>query len=170
MEKNKILNFVSITPIVPNTFAIKKRFVISNENKDHIAAYFSGIFADLFLNYYGSTKSQIEGGTLHCHKLLKTLCDGPIIATLGGEEKVEITLGEIFFLMEKQKNGEDGILLNDGSGNIFYVRDKNGELRAVVVRWDDDDGVWFINAYSIEHPTGWSYGSHVFYKKLKKEV
>ena len=58
--------------------------------------------------------------------------DGPILAELGGEAKAETTLTEVYSLMEAQKNGENGPLLTNGYANIFYVRDVNGALRAVV--------------------------------------
>jgi hypothetical protein len=86
--------------------------------------------------------------------------DGPIINELGGEAKAETTLSEMFSLMEKQKNGESGVLLNNGYANIFYIRDQNGVLRAVGVDWDD--GGWYVGAYSVEDPGGWRVGRQVF--------
>jgi len=58
----------------------------------------------------------------------------------------------MFSPMEKQKNGEDGVLLNNGYANIFYIRDQNGVLRAVRVYWDD--GSWRVYAHGVTNPYG----------------
>jgi hypothetical protein len=86
--------------------------------------------------------------------------DGPIIAELGGEEKSETTLSEMFSLMEKQGKGEDGVLLNNGYANIFYIRDLAGVLRAVGVRWGG--GGWGVGADSVGGPDRWDGGYRVF--------
>ena len=59
--------------------------------------------------------------------------------------------------MERQSNGD---LLTNGYANIFYVRDVNGELRAVFVGWG---GVgWSVRAYSVGDPDAWRGGDRVF--------
>ena len=40
--------------------------------------------------------------------------------------------------MERQPNGEQGVLLTNRWANIFYVCDANGDLRAVDVYWGVD--------------------------------
>jgi hypothetical protein len=62
--------------------------------------------------------------------------------------------------MEKQKNGEDGVILNNGYANIFYVKDESGVLRAVNVRWNDYG--WSVDASSVEDPGRWRDGVQVF--------
>ena len=63
--------------------------------------------------------------------------------------------------MEKQGNkGEDGILLNNGYANIFYIKDQNGVLRPVGVYWCDDG--WLVSAYSVGRPSRWDAGGRVF--------
>ena len=106
-------------------------------------------FKDWFLLGYGKTEDPISEQALSYYKLLVSSFDGPIITELGGEEKSETTLTEMFSLMEKQGKGEDGVLLNNGHANIFYIRDSPGVLRAVFVRWDLKDGGWGITAWSI---------------------
>lgn len=67
------------------------------------------------------------------------MVDEPFMTEWGGElesAKVETTLGQMFFLLEKQGKGEPGaLLLNTGYLNIFYIRDTNGVLRTVGVSW-----------------------------------
>ena len=77
------------------------------------------------------------GSTLGYHTLTKRMFDKDIIAELGGEANVEVTLAEVWWLMEQQKNGGSGALLNNGDANIFYVRDCDRVLRALHVYWPD---------------------------------
>jgi hypothetical protein len=66
----------------------------------------------------------------------------------------------MFSLMEKQGKGEEGVLLNSGYANIFYINDYAGVLRAVRVSWDGDG--WGVYASSVEDPHGWFDGYQVF--------
>ena len=89
--------------------------------------------------------------------------EAAIIPELGGETKVETTLSEMFSLIRKQPDGEEGVLLNNGWANILYIRDQNGVLRAVGVRWGD--GGWGVDAGSVEDSGGWDAGHQVFSRK-----
>lgn len=110
--------------------------------------------------FFGKKIEPISKSELRHHKLRRGSADGPIIAELGGKEKAETTLREMFVLMEMQANGEDGALLTDGYANIFYIRDINGVLRAVDCHWSD--GGWSLYASSVGRPIGWSTGGQVF--------
>jgi hypothetical protein len=158
-----ILELVSTIVVSATTsrFVAKEKVVV--DTKRNAPVKISAVW-DNFTIWFLSGDSKIEDPvseqTLRYHKLRKSSVDGPIITELGGEEKSETTLTEMFSLMEKQKNGEDGVLLNNGYANIFYVRDQNGVLRAVNVRWDD--GGWGVSARSVEYPGRWYVGRRVF--------
>lgn len=158
-----ILKLVSTVVVSATTskFVAKEKFVVNT--KRNAPVKISAVW-DNFTSWFLSGDSKIEDPiseqTLRYNKLRKSSVDGPIITELGGEEKSETTLAEMFSLMEKQKNGEDGVLLNKGYANIFYIRDQNSVLRAVHVRWCD--GGWFVLADSVEDPNGWSVGCQVF--------
>lgn len=107
----------------------------------------------------GAQHSAVET-VLRYQALSRYSFDGPIITELGGEAKGETVLAEIFVLMAKQSNGEEGALLNSGYANIFYVRDVNLVLRAVSVNWNG--GGWFVCAGSVKCPYGWLAGCRVF--------
>jgi len=62
--------------------------------------------------------------------------------------------------MEKQATGEEGVLLNNGWANLFYVKDQSGVLRTVRVSWGGDG--WRVNADSVENPDRWGGGRRVF--------
>ena len=68
--------------------------------------------------------------------------------------------------MEKQANGGNGELLNDGWANIFYIRDSAGVLWAVHVNWYDDG--WGVNASSVSGPRAWYAGDQVFARNSLK--
>lgn len=160
---------VSILELVPTTtvtataeqFIAKEGFVLDTSCKAKVKiSYLGDNFKDWFLKDGGKVEEPIAQQTLRYHKLREASRDGPIIAELGGEAKAETTLTEMFSLMEKQKNGEAGALLNNGYANIFYIKDSTGALRAVHVRWFGDG--WLVGADSIGFPNGWDGGSRVF--------
>jgi hypothetical protein len=143
-----------------DTFVAKNRFVVNTKHNAQVLI--SGLgdnFTEWFLLGVGKTEDPITEQALRYLKLRKFSLDGPIIEELGGEAKAETTLSEMFSLMEKQKLGEDGVLLNNGYANIFYIKDQNGVLRAVSVYWHDDG--WYVDATSFEDPDGWSDGIQV---------
>ena len=158
-----ILGLVStiVVPATTGKFVAKDKFVVNTKRNAPVKiSVVWDNFTELFLSGSGKTEDPITEQTLRYHKLRKSSVDGPIIAELGGAEKSETTLSEMFSLMEKQKNGEDGVLLNNGYANIFYIKDQNGVLRAVYVCWGDDG--WYVVARSVEGPSGWGGGYQVF--------
>ena len=101
--------------------------------------------------------------TLCWSKLRRDALDETILAELGGENKAETTLTELYTLMEQQKDGRPGTLLVDGTWNVFYIRDLQGVLRAVFVYWYD--GGWSVGADSVGDPDGWCAGYRVFSRR-----
>ncbi len=97
--------------------------------------------------------------SLRYAKLTASTVDAPIRAVIGSEFE-ETTLAQIYTLIERQKNGEKGVFLNNGYANIFYVKDVNGVLRAVDVRWSVSG--WHVDAYSVTDPNEWFDGYQVF--------
>ena len=149
--------------VVPATtkFIAREKFVVNTKHSARVKISFIGNnFAEWFLNGDGKVEEPRSETKLHYHKLLEYSVDGPIIQELGGEEKAETALSETFFLMERQKHGDAGVLLNNGYSNIFYVRDQADVLRAVDVFWGG--GGWDVDALSVLDQYGWLGGSRVF--------
>ena len=161
--KPSILELVSTIVVSATTAKLvaKEKFVINTKRNAPVKiSYLGDNFKAWFLNGDGKTEDPISEQTLRYHKLRQSSVDGPIIAELGGEAKAETTLSEMFSLMEKQKHGEDGVLLNNGWANIFYIKDSAGVLRAVYVHWYV--GGWGVIADSVEGSGRWLGGYQVF--------
>lgn len=142
-------------------FVAKEKFVVNTKRNALVKiSYLGDNMKAWFLNGDGKNEDPISEQTLRYHKLRQSSMDGPIIAELGGAGKSETTLSEMFSLMEKQKHGGDGVLLNNGWANIFYIKDCAGVLRSVRVYWF---GVgWSVSARSVEIPHRWLVGYQVF--------
>jgi len=163
--KPSILEFVGTVKVPETTgkFVAKDHFVVDMSDKAKVKIWSLGSnFEKWFLD---KVEEPISETVLGYHNLRKSSVDGPIINELGGEEKAEIILTEIFALMERQSNGEKGDLLTNGYANIFYIRDTAGVLRAVYCYWYGFG--WSVHAYSVGFPLGWVAGVQVFSRNSK---
>jgi hypothetical protein len=149
--------------------ATTKRFVATGNRlrgdtgtETRFLVFFFG--ADFEYCFLGKVEKKISQVTLVCNQLRKATTDTQIIAELGGRRKSETTLTELYALMERQPNGEDGIMLTNGKGNIFYIRDKYRILRAVIAYCSSfcEDVRWMVAASSITNPIEWCKGDNVF--------
>jgi len=119
--------------------------------------------SDDFKNWFGAlTVPAHPGSTLKTYTLARYAYDSEIILALGGEEKVETSLSEIYSLMEQSPHGQNGPLLTDGSVNSFYVRDSCNALRAVVVYWWRYG--WDVRARELVN-AGWYRGRRIFVRQ-----
>jgi len=156
-----LLDLAGSTVIIPSTkgpFVARKHLVVDTGRKAKVKiSYLGDNFCLWFLD---KVEEPFIGSELRYGRLRKLSVDAPIIAELGGEEKAETTLTELWQALEKQPNGNRGDLLTDGCANIFYIRDVNGVLRAVYAFWF---GVgWFVFADSVVSPHRWLGGFQVF--------
>ena len=152
-----LLEFISTINISATTGRFVTRDKFKLKKNSGICSYLGDNFTNWFL---GKIEEPIGEQTLRYAKLRKSSLDSPIISELGGEEKAETTLAEVFSLMDKQFSGEEGVLLTNGWANIFYVKDRSGVLRSVIVYWYD--GGWGADAYEVSYPYGWHAGNQVF--------
>ena len=156
----KLLKFLDtiIIPEMTEPFVVKNHFVVNTSDDAEVKISYIG--DDVKELFFGKTEKPLAQTIIRRYELLKSSVDGPIIAKLGGEQKAEITLSQIYFLMKNQGKGEQGVLLTNGCTNIFYVRDINNMLRAVHVYWHG--GGWLVYANSVEYPIRWRAGRQVF--------
>ncbi len=65
------------------------------------------------------------------------------------------TLEDIAGLIEAQRSGKSGFLLNNGYANIFYVEGKNGEVFAVGVGWVSVSRQWLVGGWRLGEDGEW---------------
>ncbi len=167
----KILELVEPKIVIPATtekFVAKDNFVVNTGKKSKVKiSYLSENFQEWFL---GKTEEpRPSEKIIFCYnKLLVSSVDGPIISELGGEEKVETKLSQVYYFLSQQPNGEVGVLLTNGWANIFYVRDKDGKLCAVYAPWCGAG--WRLYALSVDHPLRWLDGDFIFSPQFLSEI
>lgn len=145
--KKTIINWLGTT----KTTATTKKFIAKDKFKlkrnGGICSFFGVDLQSWFFTSKGKIENPLKEQELRFGELTTGVVHRLIIEELGGEAKAETTLTEMFDQMSKQSKGEEGNLLTNNWANIFYIRDINGVLRAVLVHWEND---WCIMAYSIE--------------------
>ena len=104
---------------------------------------------DNFQDWFYGVEFEKSTANLNSVVLEKPMLDKEIFERYAPSE---LTLGDIASNLKK--------LSKKDFGHIFYVRDKNDELRAVSVYWSGDG--WVVGANSVESPSGWSDGRRVF--------
>jgi hypothetical protein len=134
--------------------------VIRDLFKKNTTVKFSTIFSEFKNRFFDKTEKATAEATYRKYKLLHISADGPIIAELGGESKVEGTFTAAFALLLRQPKGEAGFLQTNGYANIFYVRDRNKALCAVRIGWADDG--WVVDAISVQDPLAWNGKHEIF--------
>ncbi len=120
----------------------------------------STIFAEFKKRFFDKTEHPMAETTYRKYILLHISADGPIIAELGGESKVEGPFTAAFALLQRQPRGEPGFLQTNGYANIFYVRDKKGALCAIRIGWASDG--WVVDAISVADPLAWNGKHEIF--------
>lgn len=108
--------------------------------------------------FFGKYEEGRPAGTLRYRTLHAKAEDATIIEELGGTTKAETTLIEMFALLSVQAKGEGEPFLTN-MPNIFYIRDKKGELRAVCLMRGADG--WELSAGPVGKGS-WAFGSRVF--------
>lgn len=120
----------------------------------------STVFAEFKNRFFDKTEKPKPETTYRKYELLHISADGPIIAELGGEEKVEGTFTAAFALLQRQPKGEEGFLQTNGYANIFYVRDKKRALCAIRIGFASDG--WVVDAIAVEDPLAWNGKHEIF--------
>jgi hypothetical protein len=134
--------------------------VIRDYFKKNTRVRFSTVFSEFKNRFSDKTEQPQAEVTYRKYKLLQISADGPIIAELGGESKVEGSFGAAFALLQRQPNGEAGFLQTNGYANIFYAKDKAGALCAIRIGWASDG--WVVDAISVQDPLAWNGKHEIF--------
>jgi len=142
-----------VIPATTGPFAAREKFVVGNAQ-----AKISWIGSNFQEWFFGKTEEPVAATELRYAKLTRSSLDAPILEELG--DKAEASLSQMYALMARQANGQEGVLLTNGWANIFYVRDINGGLRAVGVVWGGDG--WGVGASSVTDQRRWRDDNRVF--------
>lgn len=106
-----------------------------------------------FQEWFGETSFiPTKKAILKHHVLTRKMIDQEILSELKPEE---VTLAHVVYAIEHSKK-----MLKNGYANIFYIKDQNGLLRTVDVRWRDDG--WDVYADVVSYPGAWRDGDRVF--------
>ncbi len=81
---------------------------------------------------------------------------------LGSEEIARgqaFTIDQLAELIERQRNGEKGLLLNNGNQNLFHMIDKLNRLMVVTILWRSNKKYWRVVTYPVGGRGGrWGQG------------
>jgi hypothetical protein len=143
-----------VLPATTQPFSVRDNF------KTTEAVLFSTLWPDFKQPFFGVVEKPMPELRVRKYKLLRIAPDGPIIAELGGESTVEITLAAAFALIKCQGVGEEGFLQTNGFANIFYVRNANGVLCAIRIGWASDG--WVVDAIPVADPLAWNGKHEIF--------
>ena len=120
-------------------FLARERFVVNAYSDAPVKiAYVDPNFREWF---FDKKEEPFSGSILKCAKLSRRSVVSHIIAEVGGHDKAETTLTELFALMVAKREGKSGPLATDGS-NIFFIKDVNGKFRSVNVFWRSGREPW----------------------------
>jgi hypothetical protein len=148
--------------------ATTTRLVIRDFFKKQSALKVATLFAEFQSRFFDKTENPIPEVTYQKYKLLRIAPDGPIIAELGGEAKVEGTVTGALALLQRQPGGGAGFLQTNGYANIFYARDKKGVLCAIRIGWAAEG--WVIDAIPVEDPLAWNGKHEIFCPLAPREA
>ncbi len=161
-DPKKLLELVTTTSVAAcEKFVAKEHFKVDTGRKAKVKIAF--LWDTFFKHFLPKTEEGVLAGEIKVHKLLQSSLDAPImIMTELGEPRVfSTTLADLWALLEKQPNGEEGALLVNGYANILYIHDTEGNLWAVSVLWNAGRGGWSVGAFSVGRPSGWDDGRQV---------
>lgn len=159
---SKLFELIATTAAAATDLFAAKKFFTNSKEPNGIKFWLGSNFEKYFLSCEGKTELDVPQAALNVHKLRKGSVDGPIISELGGESQAETSLAYMAELIKKQPKGEEGILLTNGYGNIFYLRDCNNQLWAVCCYWYSDGREWDVEACSVTSRSDWDAGYQLF--------
>lgn len=104
-------------------------------------------------DFLGKVEENTDSTSLKIFRLTKNALNESILIELG--DKADILLSHFFALMNKQANGESGVLLLQHQKNIAYVRDKDEVLWNISCEWDYFYNCWFVFGRVLDELDGW---------------
>ena len=140
------------TPATTDPLIVRDEFVVGKNGISYVGENIKQWF-------YPKVEAPTPAATLRYSKLTRGALDDEIRKEIGAERE-ETAMGQVLYLIRRQKNGKPGKLLTNGCANIFHVKDASGTLQVVRVYWYGDG--WGANAGSVTYPSRWFDGLSVF--------
>ncbi|MGD1083957.1 MAG: hypothetical protein ABSA47_04300 [Verrucomicrobiota bacterium] len=134
--------------------------VIGDFFKMNNGVKFASVFGEFKSRFFDKREKAVGEVTYRKYRLMGVSADGPIIAELGGESKVEGTVTAALRLLQRQGRGGPGYLQTNGYANIFYAKDKKGVLCAIRIGWAEDG--WVLDALPVKDPVAWNGEHEIF--------
>ncbi|MFH0891209.1 MAG: hypothetical protein V1867_00345 [Candidatus Falkowbacteria bacterium] len=135
----------------PNSFVARHNFIVTYQSEDFKREFFSKI------------EEPFGGSELRYGRLREPSKSFQIIDELGGEDKAETTLTELWGALKKQPDGKQSGPLVNGCANIFFIRNSLGVMRAVGAYWNGNS--WVYYARPLDHGF-WVENALVFSRHL----
>ena len=153
-QPQKLLELLSTVQLPAiGEFKAEEKFVVDTGRKAKVKIASMG---SNFEKHFGhKVEPPVAEAEVKLNKLLEASLDRPIIDEAGGEEKVEISLGQFYEVLWYKQ------MKSDRTWVITYIRDDQGTLWAVRAHWVSHDGGWSVGAFSVEDPNGWFAGDPV---------
>ncbi len=159
-DPKKLLELMTTVSVAAcEKFVAKEHFKVDIGRKAKVKIAF--LWDNFCKHFLPKTEEGVLAGEIKVHKLLRSSLDAPIMTELGDPTSYSTTLADMWALLEKQPNGEEGVLLVNGYANIFYIHDTEGNLWAVYANWYAGYGGWNVEANSVEGPLRWHDGVQV---------
>lgn len=150
------LAFVSTLTIAKaDEFVVGQKFQHRQKEKTGIQMWFGDNFRNWIFNPMSDRKVKLSKNIkLDKLCLLVDRHDTEMQNEVGHKPfKITNFLPMLWSILSKQKNGEEGFLLNNGYANIFHVELEDGRVVAVYARWHGDG--WNLNAYDLDYNGRW---------------
>lgn len=119
-----------------------------------------GWMSEQFKRLFGDKVEEgVPAATIAVNRLERNSTDPAIVIKLGG--KPQMPLAYLFELMEKQSQGQEGVLLVNGYANIVYAVGNDGNIWAVSANWHPSYRYWHVNALSVAYLNPWLAGLQI---------
>jgi hypothetical protein len=137
----------------------KTRDFFKTKDKGGIFAYVDG---DMF-NYFDDEVKNSPAKELASYEFTKNITEENIIGDAkAGDIYEEVDLAHIKQICERHIVKGEKLLKEDGSSNLFWVRNKKGALCKVNVNLNDDG--WNVNTNEFNPSNGWNAGNRSFFR------
>jgi hypothetical protein len=114
--------------------------------------------ADFERDFLSKVENDVVPATVIVYRLERSSQNSEIIDELGKDEYL-VGLKRLYDYIKVQR--QDGSLFVGDCTIIAYAIDIWGTFQVVCADWNSTNGVWYINANRIDHPTRWHAGDQV---------